>query len=215
MTQKKRIVLILGAGALLIAALSLGLRQINREMDQTVTDVVAAAPKAVDMFKGSLGQRLLERGTNQGAHLDPKVINAQLQSGSGQDVRSLIDEYRKDPQKFHRYAQVLDTWLNAAKIADVAPSRETGTHAVSSSSVPGLILQEKLDAWGHAFCVIRAADRIVLISGGPNVSEPIGCPQIGMSLADLRAITPPSIEQRADGSLVLTFARPEGSVNSR
>ena len=71
MTQKKRIVIIVGVGALLITAVEMGIHRLNRDMDQLVTDVVAAAPKAGDMFKGALGRRLLEHGTIQGFRLDP------------------------------------------------------------------------------------------------------------------------------------------------
>jgi hypothetical protein len=212
MIRKKRIVIIIGVGAVLIAAVALGLRAVNRGMDRMVTDVVAAAPTAADMFKGALGRRLLEGGEGQGPSLDPGTINAQLQNVPGPDFsrthQSFIDEYQKDPQKFHRYAQVLDTWLTAVNIADASSSPGTGTRAVSSSSLRGIIPQEKLDAWGHAFCVIRAADRTVLISGGPDVSETISCQRIRMSPADVHAITPPSIKQRPDGSLVLAFSRP-------
>jgi hypothetical protein len=212
MMRKKRIVIIIGVGAVLIAAVALGLRAVNRGMDRMVTDVVAAAPTAADMFKGALGRRLLEGGEGQGPSLDPGTINAQLQNVPGPDFyrthQSFIDEYQKDPQKFHRYAQVLDTWLIAVNIADASSSPGTGTRAVSSSSLRGIIPQEKLDAWGHAFCVIRAADRTVLISGGPDVSETISCQRIRMSPADVHAITPPSIKQRPDGSLVLAFSRP-------
>jgi hypothetical protein len=163
------------------------------------------------MFKGALGRILLEHGTIEGVRLEPETANPQLyQNGSGQGVSRafplLIDEYQKDPQKFHRYAQVFDTWLNAMKIADAAVRVETGTQAVSSSSVQGVIPQEKLDAWGHAYCVIRNANRIVIISGGPDVSEPISCHQIKMSPADILVTTPSSVEQRPDGSLVLTFS---------
>lgn len=219
MIRKKRIAIIIGVGAVLIAAVALGLRAVNRGMDRMVTDVVATAPAAADMFKGALGRALLEGGAGQGPSLDPGTINAQLQNAPGLDSsrthHSFIDEYQKDPQKFHRYAQVLDTWLNAVKVADASSSPGTGTSAVSSSSLRGGIPQEKLDAWGHAFCVIRAADRIVLISGGPDVSETINCQRIRMSPADVRAITAPSIKQRPDGSLVLAFSRPAVLVNSR
>jgi hypothetical protein len=154
MTQKKRIVSIVGVGALLISAVELGIDRLNHDMRQLVGDVSAAAPKAGDMFKGALGRRLLEHRTTHGVRADPETVNAQLQNGSGQEtskaLESLIVEYQRDPQKFHRYAQVFDTWLNAMKIANASVGIETSTQAESSSSVSGVILQEKLDAWGHA-----------------------------------------------------------------
>ena len=210
MTTRSRILTIIGVGTVLISAELLIIHSIKRGAAGLANAIVSAAPAAEDLFKGTLGRALLEHRPIQGVRANQQAVGPQLGDKGSPVFQSLLDEYHRDPQKFHKYAQVFDTWLNAHKVADASMTGASNAISESSLSTTGVIPEEKLDAWKHAFCVICGADRIVIISGGPDAAEPIDCPRINMSSAQVHATGLSSTEQRTDGSLVFTFPRDIG-----
>lgn len=207
MTTKNRILTIIGVGAVLISAELLVIRSSKRAAAGLANAIVAAAPVAEDLFKGTLGSALLEHRPIEGVRAEKQAVSRHLPNEGSPGFQSLLDEYQKDPQKFHKYAQVFDTWANANKVAAAALKSKSSAIAESSLSAIGVIADEKLDVWKHPFCVIRGADRIVIISGGANAAGPMDCREIKMSKKQLSATVLSSTEQRADGSLIFTFPR--------
>jgi len=213
MTTRNRVLTILGVGAVLISAELLIIQSAKRFASGITSGVVKAAPAAEGLFKGTLGKALLENQRVQGIPANQQAVHPRLPNERYGNGQSLLDEYQKDPQRFHRYAQIFDTWVNAHKVAAASAKGEPSAISESSLSAVGVIPGEKLDAWKHPLCVIRGVDRIVIISGGPNATAPIDCRQIRMSKAQISATALSSTEQQRDGSLAFTFPRED--LNSR
>jgi len=207
MTTKKRILILLGVGAVLVSAELLVIQSAKRFATGLASGIAHAAPAAEDLIKGTMGEALLESRRVQANAADRQAVHPGVPDDHFGTGQSLLDEYRKDPQKFHRFAQVFDTWVNAQKVATASTKGVPNTISESSLSAVGVIPNEKLDAWKHPFCLVRGADRIVMISGGPNLAGPINCREIRMSKAQISATELSSAEQRPDGSLVFTFPR--------
>ena len=207
MTKRNRILTIIGVGTVLISAELLIIQLAKRFANDVASGIVNAAPAAEDLFKGTLGKALLENRRVQGIPGDQQAVRPRVPDEHHETGRSLLDEYRKNPQKFHRYAQVFDTWVNAHQVAAASTKGEPNAISESSLSAVGIIPDEKLDAWKHPLCVIRGVDRIVIVSGGPEAAGPMDCRLIRMSKAQIRATALSSTKQRTDGSLVFTFSR--------
>lgn len=79
----------------------------------------------------------------------------------------LIAAYQKDPQKFKRYAEMLDTAMNAKQVGDVVLKRNISQLPATSETLqmePHL----KVDAWGSPFCIIPFGEKVAIVSGGPS-----------------------------------------------
>lgn len=205
MTKRNRILTIIGVGTVLISAEMLISRSAKRAASDFASAIAKAAPVAEDLFKGTLGQALLENRRVQGIPADQQAVRSRVPDE--RHDTGLIDEYQKNPEKFHRYAQVFDTWVNAQKVAMASTKGEPSAFSESSLSAVGIIPDEKLDAWKHPLCVIRGVDRIVIVSGGPEAAGSMDCRLIRMSKAQISATALSSTKQRPDGSLVFTFSR--------
>ena len=105
-------------------------------------------------LKGSMGEALFS-----GQQLEADVVPAeQLKGKSGLDAlftsapadskgQGLIEAYKKDPQKFKRYAEMLDTAMNAKQVADVV-LHDSASHAPRTSEPLAMEANLKVDAWG-------------------------------------------------------------------
>ena len=79
----------------------------------------------------------------------------------------LIGEYRKDPQKFKHYAEMMDTAINAEHVYEALVRQDLLKVPPTSES---LVLEAKfkVDAWGRPFCIIPTTERVGVVSGGPS-----------------------------------------------
>jgi hypothetical protein len=95
-------------------------------------------------------------------------LDALFASASASNKRQgLIEAYQKDPQKFKRYADMLDTAMNAKQVSDVV-LRQGGSHPPRTSEPLQMAATLKLDAWGSPFCIIPLGQRVAVVSGGPS-----------------------------------------------
>jgi hypothetical protein len=125
-------------------------------------------------FKGAMGEAIFS-----GRQLKADEVPAeQLKGKSGLDAlfasapagnkgQGLIDAYQKDPQKFKRYADMLDTAMNAKQVSDVVLRRK-GEHPPRTSEPLAMEANLKVDAWGSPFCIIPIGDKVAVVSGGPS-----------------------------------------------
>src|SRR5262249_4020229 len=90
-----------------------------------------------------------------------------IQSPADSRHPGLIDAYKKDPEKFQRYAEMLDTAMNAKKVGDVLV-REGNEHLPRTSDLLVMDEKVKLDAWGSPFCIISVKGKVAIVSGGPS-----------------------------------------------
>lgn len=121
-------------------------------------------------FKGAIGQAIF---SPQGNKLLPQStantsngLNSVLASGPSAG-QGLIDAYRKNPQEFKRYAQMLDTALNAERVGEAALNLAP-SEIPSSSSQLRMGSHAKLDTWGDPFCLIPLDGKLAVVSGGPS-----------------------------------------------
>jgi hypothetical protein len=124
-------------------------------------------------FKGAMGEAIF------GGQLKAEVVPAeQLKDKGGLDAlfasapagnkgQGLIEAYQKDPQKFKRYADMLDTAMNAKQVGDVV-LRQGGSHLPRTSEPIQMEAHLKVDAWGSSFCIIPIGEKVAVVSGGPS-----------------------------------------------
>jgi hypothetical protein len=140
-------------------------------------------------LKGSIGEAIF---SGQRSEAVP-VVQGEGKSGldaviapprAGSKGVGLIEAYQKDPQKFKRYAEMLDTATNAKQVGDVLLRQATLNPPRTSES---LLMDTKLkvDAWGNPFCIISLGQRVAIVSGGPSHLScdalPLSAQQIAVS----------------------------------
>lgn len=148
-------------------------------------------------FKGAMGEAIFS-----GQQLKAQVVpEEQVKGESGLDAlfasaptgnkgQGLIDAYQKDPQKFRRYADMLDTAMSAKQVGD-AVLRQDVSHRPRTSEPLTMDAKQKVDAWGSPFCIIPVGKGVAVVSGGPSHlacdSLPLTAEQIAKSNRNLYA----------------------------
>src|SRR6201984_1187145 len=151
MTSKQKIVLSVGAG---LVALAIGFVLVVYH--NFTHNFLSFTPLQIaDMqiaLKGSVGETIFNEQR-------PEVLPAtELKGKSGLDAvfasaptgskgQGLVDEYRKDPQKFKRYAEMLDTAISAKQVGDEV-LREDLSHSPRTSKPLAMEAKLKVDVWG-------------------------------------------------------------------
>ncbi|HMK22713.1 MAG TPA: hypothetical protein VK466_10290 [Terriglobales bacterium] len=123
-------------------------------------------------LKGSIGQAIFSSEKAEvipGEKLEGKSDIDRLLAHAPTEKKGqgLIDAYRRDPEKFKHYAEMLDTSLNAKQVAEAALRRNESRTPRTSEGLP-LNAKTKVDAWGNPFCVMPVAGKIAIVSGGPS-----------------------------------------------
>lgn len=157
MTRKKKIGLFVGgaffalAGLVFLAYYNLTHLQLFNFTPEQITDMGTA-------FKGAVGEALFNGGKQP-----------QQSVAGGDKSRGLIEAYQKDPQKFKRYADMLDTANNAKQVGDFL-LHQSGSHLPRTSEPLAIEAKLKVDAWGNPFCIVPllAPGRVAVVSGGPS-----------------------------------------------
>src|SRR5882762_887816 len=127
------------------------------EFDNDVRDLGVA-------LKGAAGKALLEHGN---------IIPSQSGMGTSTNAidmgKKLVAAYRKDHENYKKYAKVFETCLNAFDVGEEVLKNplSTGT-PITSAEVSSLRPEQRLDAWGHPFCLVTIDSRLAVISGGPE-----------------------------------------------
>jgi hypothetical protein len=141
-------------------------------------------------MKGSLGEVLF---TYKGQHLQmvevspggnfEDLLKASKNASEGADnanVAPLMEQYRKDPERFKRYASLLDTALNAMAVGDAILAMTSSAKIPGTSDeIPALRGDESSDSWGHHFCLLQAKQRVAVVSAGPEASGNPVCEELG------------------------------------
>lgn len=80
-------------------------------------------------------------------------------------TRHAMEMYRKDPKSFRENRSVLETWSRSDYVAvAVAQQNKPGNWAKTSDKLTFLDPKVQRDTTGRPFCVIRQADRVVVLS---------------------------------------------------
>ncbi len=113
-------------------------------------------------LKGALGEAIFSGAPAQSAKPEGKVVWPVGNTGEG-----LIEAYRKDPQKFKRYAEMLETAAKAKQVGDAVLGQSPAYLPLTSEPLP-IEASLKIDAWGSPFCIIPIHPRVAIVSGGPS-----------------------------------------------
>jgi hypothetical protein len=121
-------------------------------------------------FKGALGEAIFNGQHGEvipDAQLEGKTgLDALLAPAGGGKGEGLIKEYQENPQKFKRYAEMLDTAMNAKKVGEVL-LQQTASRPPRTSESLAMEANLRVDAWGSPFCIIPVGARVAVVSGGP------------------------------------------------
>jgi hypothetical protein len=152
-------------------------------------------------IKGGLGEAIFERGA-----ILPKQENTGSTTGAD-GAKDVLARFRKDPEKYKKYAKLLDTSWHAAAVGDAAlkilpPERMP----VSSTELVSIKADKRIDAWGHPFCIISTRDRLVVVSGGPEALSPISCQKPNIKLSEILQ-SPRNLFKAPSGEVVLILDR--------
>ena len=157
MTKRQTVLsIVVGVCVLVIGIISFAYYQfthnfrINITPDQTSSMLTA--------LKGAMGEAIFA-GQQQ--------LTTTPQTAVGSTSPGLIEAYKRDPQKFKRYADMLDTAMNAKKIGD-ALIQQNGAHLPRTSDLLPIDDKLKLDAWGRPFCIVPSQGKLAIVSGGPS-----------------------------------------------
>lgn len=123
-------------------------------------------------LKGAMGEAIFSgqrSGPVSGVQVEGKSDLDALLAPPPADSKGggLIEAYQKDPQRFKRYAEMLDTAANAKQVGDLLLLQAALQPPRTSES---LLMDTKLkvDAWGNPFCIIPVGERVAVVSGGPS-----------------------------------------------
>jgi hypothetical protein len=84
-----------------------------------------------------------------------------------QGTEPILDQYREKPELSHQRYLLVMTWVHASQIfkAIGQDSRFEGL-MISSSVVPGISKEERVDGWGKPYCILADPQRTTVLSGG-------------------------------------------------
>jgi len=186
--SKKKIALfvVVGLGSLLVGVTLFAYYDFSHNFRFTFTsEQVSDAQIAL---KGAMGEAIF------GGQPSEAVADGRVEGKSGLDALlapppagskgvGLIEAYQKDPKRFKRYAEMLDTATNAKEVGDVL-LRQTPFHPPRTSESLLMDTKLKVDAWGSPFCIIPIGERVAVVSGGPSH---LSCDALPMTAQQLAA----------------------------
>ena len=133
---------------------------------------------------------------------------------AGNKGQGLIEAYQKNPQKFKRYADLLDKAMNAKQVGYVV-LRQAGSHPPRISEPLQMDANLKVDAWGSPFCIIPVGESVAVVSGGPSRLScdalPLTSEQIAKSNRNMYAGPSDSGSEPRSEALFLPYHRQYGS----
>ncbi len=153
-------------------------------------------------LKGTAGEALFEHGT-----VIPSKANMPVGSNAIEQGKSLLAAYRKDPEKFKKYGALFETALNASAVGDavrqIAASDKLPSDSLGVTSLRG---DQKIDAWGHPYCLLASRNRLAIISLGPEAKTPASCRNFSVSKKDIFSAQR-KLYERPSGEVILIVDR--------
>ncbi len=118
----------------------------------------------------------------------------------------LIEAYQKDPQRFKRYAEMLDTATNAKQVGDLL-LLQAALHPPRTSESLLMDTKLKVDALGNPFCIIPVGERMAVVSGGPSH---LSCDALPLSAQQIAASNRSLYAGPSDVVVVIVMHRHDG-----
>jgi hypothetical protein len=112
--------------------------------------------------------------------------------------------YQKHPQALQRDKKYFETWHSALAIADAG---RKGEHQLgrweSSTAATWIASSQRMDAWGHAFCVQSDQQETIVVSPGPQALSSLDCNNLKVSEDELAQMSQGRLNPHASGALIL------------
>jgi hypothetical protein len=129
--------------------------------------------------------------------------DAQLQAGRATGNGALAF-YQKNPQALQRDKKYFETWHSALAIADVG---RKGEHQLgrweSSTAATWIASSQRMDAWGHAFCVQSDQQETIVVSPGPQALSSLDCNTLKITEKELAQMPQARLNPHVSGVLIL------------
>lgn len=153
-------------------------------------------------LKGTAGEALFEHGS-----VIPSKANMPVGSNAIEQGKSLLAAYRKDPEKFKKYSGLLETALNASTVGDAVRQIPTSIKLPSDSlGLTSLRGDQKIDTWGHPYCLLTSGNLLAVISLGPEAKSPASCRSFTPSKKDVFSAQR-KLYERPSGEVILIVDR--------
>jgi hypothetical protein len=112
--------------------------------------------------------------------------------------------YEHNPEAFRADAKLFDTWIKATQLATEIAKRDTSQEWLrNSSEIEYLGPSERVDPWGHSFCVLRRKQVLLVLSAGPAAPTSPTCKNIQVTAAELAGLPQLKLLETPAGSPVL------------
>jgi hypothetical protein len=192
---------ILGVGVICVGLLYLWLDySLRRSINRIFTPQLSADVQDLGIaIKGKLGEFYFDQKSD---------FATSPSSGTLPDkAKELLAAYRKDPEKYKKYASLADTVLSAARVGDELLKIPPPTQLPARSDELGSLRPDlRLDEWGRPFCIISTDNLIAVVSPGPEAHGPISCQKPNIKEKEIRK-SERRIFQTAAGEVVLKIDR--------
>ncbi|HUJ31713.1 MAG TPA: hypothetical protein VLY23_10570 [Candidatus Acidoferrum sp.] len=152
--------------------------------------------------KGIAGEALFEYG-----NLIPNEASMPAGSDGIEKARTLMAAYGKDPGKFKKYAALFDTAVNAGAVGDAVlqmpPSARLPANSLGLRSLRG---DQRVDAWGHPYCLLTSRNLLAVISLGPEAKTAATCRNLEISKEKIFSAQR-NLYERPSGEVILIVDR--------
>jgi len=107
---------------------------------------------------------------------------------------------------FRTDAKLFDTWRLAVTLGNATlKSTASGNWLRTSSTADYVSSEDKLDPWGHSFCLLRRGDQLLVISAGPSAPSSPTCKDTRVSEQELSRLPRKKLLQSPGGHLLLAL----------
>jgi hypothetical protein len=77
---------------------------------------------------------------------------------------ALLDAYKRNPDKFRRYAEMVDTAMRAKQLAVLVEARTIVT-PIESTTILNLPAELRRDVWNNPYCIFQVSEGLAVVSG--------------------------------------------------
>ena len=155
------------------------------------TNRTGGLQKVVDAMEASLGSTLA-RG------------DVRLKLGNSPSEGAL-SVYQEHPQSLQNDKKYFETWVAAVTLIDAGRAGEHQSDKWESSTAASWIPPtERVDAWGHAFCIRYDYLETIVVSPGPKATGSLDCKTIEINPEELSRLPTGRLYPLASGALILT-----------
>jgi len=110
---------------------------------------------------------------------------------------------------------IFDTWQVASQLGEQTLQSTTGDWVRSSTEADYTSPNQRVDAWGHAFCLLRRANIVVVVSAGPNATSSPVCKDIRVTAEELAQLPRARLLESPAGYLILALDQGPKATGTR